>query len=308
MKMKQTLVATAVMAVLAGTTNLAMAAPQGGTSNSASVQVGASNFPSPAATGNSGLRMLRTDSTWSGYVDIAAAPIAQVTAAATPNNTTTADFANWPGDLQPIAQVWLNDQDATANVYSLRQTRAIAVPNWPQFGGLVIGQVKDANGDAYAVGNAVYFGEWSPQDSPVAYPGTSTDLNMASDERTVWYVGDNAVTSTPGLSDVEYNVVGIRQTGEGTNLPGAPELYTGVLTANYNGVSGSLDGSIDRGLETVSFTGTTIANDGTFSNGSSIEGRFYNGAEALAGIYLGADPTEDVAFGGSYNGNGTITP
>ncbi|ENO86901.1 hypothetical protein C666_12085 [Thauera linaloolentis 47Lol = DSM 12138] len=70
-----------------------------------------------------------------------------------------------------------------------------------------------------------------------------------------------------------------------------------------------MSGSISRysGTQVVSFSGTAISSNGTFNNGSNLEGRFYNGAQALAGIYLGATAQDDVAFGGS-KVSGTITP
>lgn len=287
--MKMTVIATAVLALAAAAP--AFAAAQGGSSNTANVQVGPSDFPPGAPTGYAGISMLRNDGSWSGYVNIAAAPITQVTTYATAN-LAGPFYALHPGDGLPIAQVWYNNLSAVANVYSLRQVRYLTQAGWPHFGGLVIGQVK-----GMTAGNGVYFGEWSP---PVASPSTgdSTDLNMGSAGRTVWYVGDNAVTSMPTLTNVTYNVVGIRQTGVGSNLPHLPQLYSGTLTANYSGSSGSITGSIVRGSDSVNFTGTNIAAAGTFSNGSTISGRFYNNATALAGIYTGGGAGNHVAFGG----------
>lgn len=291
--MKKTVIATALLALAASPAFAQAPNVQGGSSNPGNVLVGPSDFP-PIITpaGYAGLRMKRADGAWSGYVNIAAGPIAQVTANATAN-TAGPFYASFP--LIPsikIAQVWYNNQNPTANVYSLRQVTSIPIAGWPQFGGLVVGQVKGT-----AAGNGVYFGEWSP---PVASPstGNSTNLNMTSSGRTVWYAGDNAVTSMPALVNAQYSVVGIRQTGVGTNLPHAPELYTGTLTANYGGSSGSITGSIARGSSSVNFAGTSIAAAGTFSNGSTINGRFYNSANALAGIYTGGGTGDHVAFGG----------
>lgn len=134
---------------------------------------------------------------------------------------------------------------------------------------------------------------------------------MASSERTVWYVGDDAVdtNSMPTAINATYGVIGIN--GVGTTAGGSPDnpnLYTGTLTASYGTGANSLAGSISRGTDTVDFTGTTIRKDGTFDKGTTIEGRFYNGAEALAGIYTGSSgAADDVAFGGSKI-SGTITP
>lgn len=295
--MRKKIVATAILGLLGVTGAMAQAANvQGGSSTPDNVQVGTSNFPTTAPTGYAGIRMLRNDGTWSGYVNIAAAPVNQVrtTVGTAGVNQAGPYFAKHPGDAQNIAQVWWNNQNAVADVYSLRQVRYLAAPNWPHFGGLVIGQVK-----GQTLGN-VFFGEWS---APVASPsaGNSTNLNMASSSRTVWYVGDNAVTATPALSNVAYNVVGIRRTGVGTNLPHAPNLYSGVLTANYNPsgpVSGNtLGGTLSRTGDANVTISATINGTGQF-NGTNVEGRFYNNANALAGIYTGGGVANHIAFGG----------
>jgi len=268
---------------------------------------GISNFaPEDLPTGNSGLKMWRTDNTWSDTIDLFYGPIKQVKDFATANEA--GPFFAKPLWLGPkVAQVWYNTNHKEANIYSLRQT--FRPPNWlngsvPHFGGVVVGQVKYKvnanNSEAYAVGSGVYFGEWSPA---LNNPSTndSTNLNMGHSERTVWYVGDNAVTSMPSLVNATYNVVGIRQTGVNGNLPHAPNLYTGTLTANYGSGNNTLTGAITRGSHSVNFAGTTISGNGTFKNGANtIEGRFYNNAQALAGIYTGGGSTSNhIAFGGS---------
>lgn len=295
--MKKTITATAVAVAalaLAGVSSAFAQAPnvQGGSSNMNNVQTGASTFPNIpiiAPNGYAGIRVWRNDNTWSGYIPLVA-PVTLTALAATANSAGPF-YADIPFTSIRVAQVWWNNLNPVANVHSLRQVTYPAAAGWPHFGGLVVGQVKGTTG-----GN-VYFGEWSP---PVASPstGNSTDLNMTSSGRTVWYAGDNAVTSMPTLVNAQYSVVGIRQTGVGTNLPHAPQLYTGTLTANYSGSSGSITGSIARGSSSVNFAGTSIAAAGTFSNGSTINGRFYNSANALAGIYTGGGAGDHVAFGG----------
>lgn len=294
--MKMTVIATAVLSLAAAVPAFAQAPNvQGSSSNTANVLVGSSDFPPPPVpAGYAGISMLRSDGSMSGYVNIAAGPITQVTGAATANQAGPF-YALHPGDGQRIAQVWYNNQNAVANVYSLRQLRYLTQAGWPHFGGLVIGQIKGAT-----AGNGVYFGEWSPPVSGTPNQGDSTNLNMTNSGRTVWYVGDNAVTSMPALVNAIYNVVGIRQTGVGSNLPYAPQLYTGALTANYSGGSGSITGSIVRGSESLNFAGTNISANGTFNNAANtIEGRFYNNAAALAGIYKGGAAGTHIAFGGS---------
>lgn len=300
--MQKLVLAAAILAAVGSVSAQAQTAPnvQGGSSSASNVNTGPSDFPNnasitlpnPPPKGVAALAMRRNDNTFSDYIPLVM-PVGQVTSFATAN-AAGPFFAKHPGDGQNIAQVWYNNQNAVANVYSLRQVRYLGQPGWPHFGGLVIGQVKGVTG-----GN-VFFGEWS---APVTTPSQtgSTDLNMASNSRTVWYVGDNAVTSMPALANATYNVVGIRQTGASGNLPHAPNLYSGTLTANYStsSASGSITGSITRGADSVNFNGTTIAANGTFAKGNQIEGRFYNNAAALAGIYKGGGAAGNVAFGGN---------
>tara|TARA_X000001388_G_scaffold50830_2_gene36791 strand:+ start:11429 stop:12388 length:960 start_codon:yes stop_codon:yes gene_type:complete len=319
--MKKSTLALTVMALLGS--GAVVAAPAGGTSNSSGVDVGASNH-FMFGGGNSGLKL---NGSAMGYIDIAGGPVNGSNAAISARDDGT---IMTPSDLglfgsSKIAQVW-NDTASvsggsdTANV-AINSVRQITPPFFaPQFGGLVIGQVGATSSGSPAdpvvplsVGSGVYFGEWAPA---VASPvDDSTDLNMSSANRTVWYVGDNAVTSTPNMVNAQYNVVGIRQTGEGTNLPTAHELYTGTLTANYGPGTNTLTGSIDRGLETVSFDSVAINSTGGFTGSGSdavgtgsIDGHFYNGAHELAGIYTTTNASDGVAFGGSHNGSGTITP
>lgn len=298
--MKQTVIATALLA-LAASSAFAQAPNVQGGSSSSNVVTGVSNFPSIpiiAPNGYAGISMRRNDGNMSLGTIPLMAPVTLATAAATANSNGTY-IAGIPLLMPNIAQVWRTDTsyNATAETFSLRQLSYPTATNWPHFGGLVIGRVA---GTSSANANGVYFGEWSPAKAggPGATP--STDLNMANAGRTVFYVGDNAVTSMPTLVNAQYSVVGIRQTGVGTNQPYAPTLYTGTLTANYASGSGSITGSIVRGSDSVNFAGTNIVAAGTFSNGSTINGRFYNNAAALAGIYTGGSGTGNhIAFGGS---------
>lgn len=332
--MKKSILALAVIAAMG--VNVAQAA-EGGSSGSG-VQVGTSNH-FLFDTGNSGLRL---NNDIYGYIDIADGPIRGSNAAIAEQGNggflqpkhVIGGIISWPN----IAQVWRdtaavngppNNQYANFAVNSIRQivTFPPLIPA-PQFGGLVIGQVGINSTGApanpvvpLAVGSGVYFGEWAPSvGSPAA---SGTNLNMTSNDRTVWYVGDNAVTSMPTAINATYGVIGINQTGtdaNGNTLPGGlPDnlnLYTGKLTVTYNGVpaTSSITGSLTRaGSSPVNFTGsgTIIKTDGTFDNSAganNIQGRFYNGAEALAGIHKGgAGVADDVAFGGS-KVSGTITP
>ena len=292
--MKKTFIANAILAIAAlSAMHVQAANVQGGSSNYRMVTVGASNFPFYVADrGYTGLSMTRANGWPSAYIDVHGEPV---------NLVGSASWANSPGPFYVhhlaflslrVAQAWHSSRNRTANIYSIRQTMIPYLPYWPQFGGLVIGQIKGTT-----KGNGVYFGEWSES---VSHPqrGDSTDLNMSSRRRTVWYAGDNAVTRMPTLVAARYDVTGIRQTGVGDNLPYAPKLYKGVLTANYSGSRGTIAGAIARGRDRVDFAGTTIASNGKFSKGNAIEGRFYNNAEALAGIYKGRTAADHVAFGG----------
>ncbi|MBW7900428.1 MAG: hypothetical protein H3C26_03060 [Rhodocyclaceae bacterium] len=298
--MKTQLIAAAVLAVIG--TSAAWAAPAGGSSNTANVLAGTSDFPSIpiiAPDGYAALSMKRNDGNFSGFIPLRA-PVTLTTTAATANTNGTY-IAGIPLLMPNIAQVWRTDTsyNATAETFSLRQLSYPTAANWPHFGGLVIGRVAGTGNT-----DGVYFGEWSPARTGGALPAPSTDLNMGSSGRTVWYVGDNPTTSMPTLTSVTYNVVGIRGVGTSAgNQPYAPDLYTGALVANYSGGSGSITGSIVRGSDSVSFAGTSIKSTGEFGNGpggnpGTIQGRFYNNANALAGIYTGGGASGNVAFGG----------
>ncbi len=313
--MKKSTVALAIMALVGSGAALA-ASPnvQGGTSNIAGVKVGASNH-SMFAGGNSGVA-LNGDAS---RIDLAGGPIkgSNKAIAARGNGTIMkpADVGMFPLPIN-IAQVWKASASNGAAQFAINSVRQITqISLAPQFGGLVIGQVANASGAPLAVGSGVYFGEWAPRAAGTP-PSNSSNLNMTSTSRTVWYVGDNAVQTTPGLSNVQYNVIGINQTGTDASgatlaggLPASPNLYKGTLTANYvaGGSNNKITGAISRGSSSIDFAGTTIGDQGTFSKGSTIDGRFYNGAQALAGIYKGATAADHVAFGGS-KVSGTITP
>jgi len=318
MKMKKSTLALAIMALVGSGAALA-ASPnvQGGTSNSSGVAVGSSNHGTFGG-GNSGVALNGA----STRIDLAGGPIngSNNAIAARGNGTilTPADMGMLPLPIN-VAQVWkdtesVNGAGSTYANFAVNSIRQITtLPIAPQFGGLVIGQVATNSSGApaspvvpLAVGSGVYFGEWAPRATGTP-PANSTNLNMTSADRTVWYVGDNAVTAMPTLVNAVYGVIGINQTGTDAagnvlpgGLPGNQNFYTGKLTANYGSGTGSITGTIDRGSSSINFAGTSIGSNGTFNNGSTIEGRFYNNADALAGIYTGgASVADHVAFGGS---------
>ncbi len=320
--MKKSTLALAIMALVgSGTAFAASPNVEGGSSDISGVETGESNHILFGGS-NSGVALNGASS----YIDLAGGPI-------NGSNNAINDHGNGaimtPGDMGlpdlpiDVAQVWRADASVNGGgssyanfaINSVRQITTLSFA--PQFGGLVIGQVgANSTGSAadpaqpLSVGEGVYFGEWAPRTDGTP-PQDSTDLNMASSDRTVWYVGDNAVDAStmPTVISATYGVIGIN--GVGTTAGGTPDnpnLYSGTLTASYSSGSGSLSGSIARGTSTLSFANTSINSDGTFSNDSNIDGRFYNGAEALAGIHkAGAGVADDVAFGGSKI-SGTITP
>ncbi|AHA20440.1 hypothetical protein PA1R_gp4533 [Pseudomonas aeruginosa PA1R] len=194
------------------------------------------------------------------------------------------------GDTR-IAQVWKNNvsfNGDTTTINSVRQMIVPPLPFMPDFGGLVIGKVE---------GSAVYFGEWAPKGANYT-DVASTNLNMGSSSRTVWFSGENPTTSMPNLVNAKYNVVGINQ-----HNPENPNAYTGVLTANYavGGSNNRLTGNLDRsGSASLGFDNVVINHNGTFGNAGNVSGQFYNNAGALAGIHrAGAGVQDDVAFGGA---------
>ena len=311
--MKKSTLALAIMALIGSGAAMAASPNVQGNSSGPGVATGSSDH-NPFGGLNSGLALNGAAT----YIDLAGGPIkGSNNAIAARGNGTILKPADMGMPALPInvAQVWkdtasVSDGSNNANfaINSVRQITTLSFA--PQFGGLVVGQVADASGTPLAVGNGVYFGEWAPRAAGTP-PLNSTDLNMASADRTVWYVGDNAVKDgeMPTLVNAVYGVIGINGVGTAAGgTPDNPNLYTGQLTANYGAGTGSITGTIDRGSNSISFAGTNINSNGAFSNNSTINGHFYNGANELAGIYTGAaGATDDVAFGGSKI-SGTITP
>lgn len=207
-----------------------------------------------------------------------------------------------PGDVNPVlgwfsseklGQVWYEKRANNTEVFSVRQMAELSekglLKKAPKFGGMTFAKVPTA-------ATNVFFGEWAPRKNGTA-PENSTDLNMGSSQRTVWYVGENPTANMPKLANAKYNVLGINK-----HTPGKNDFYTGVLTANYGAGKNELSGSISRPGDSVNFAGTNIWSNGTFNNGKAderITGRFYgSGAEALAGIVDRAGVDKDIAFGG----------
>ena len=312
MKLCKTMLATVLLASF----GIASAGIAGGSSNQAHVRDGESDIM-PFGSGDPGLSLSNDGNAFSFYVNLENGPVTKINRkfGGTPIN----GHNNWYGNAdgtrnpqhlraadvflplslfvrEPLGQVWYEKRHNNTEVYSVRQMAELSssgiAAKIPKFGGLVIAKVPGMPRE----GN-VFFGEWAPRKNGTA-PDNSTDLNMGSSQRTVWYVGENPTQNMPRLVNARYNVLGVNQ-----HTPGRNDFYTGVLTANYGAGSGSLAGSISRPGDSVNFAGTRIDHRGTFNNGEhaadKITGRFYgSGAEALAGIVDRAGVDKDVAFGG----------
>ena len=307
---------TMLAAVLLASFGIASAGIAGGSSNQAHVRDGESDIM-PFGSGDPGLSLSNDGNAFSFYVNLENGPVTKINRkfGGTPIN----GHNNWYGNAdgtrnpqhlraadvflplslfvrEPLGQVWYEKRHNNTEVYSVRQMAELSssgiAAKIPKFGGLVIAKVPGMPRE----GN-VFFGEWAPRKNGTA-PENSTDLNMGSSQRTVWYVGENPTQNMPRLVNARYNVLGVNQ-----HTPGRNDFYTGVLTANYGAGKNELSGSISRPGDSVNFANTNIQSDGTFNNGEhaadKITGRFYgSGAEALAGIVDRAGVDKDVAFGG----------
>ena len=312
MKLCKTMLATVLLASF----GIASAGIAGGSSNQAHVRDGESDIM-PFGSGDPGLSLSNDGNAFSFYVNLENGPVTKINRkfGGTPIN----GHNNWYGNAdgtrnpqhlraadvflplslfvrEPLGQVWYEKRHNNTEVYSVRQMAELSssgiAAKIPKFGGLVIAKVPGMPRE----GN-VFFGEWAPRKNGTA-PDNSTDLNMGSSQRTVWYVGENPTQNMPRLVNARYNVLGVNQ-----HTPGRNDFYTGVLTANYGAGKNELSGSISRPGDSVNFADTKIQSDGTFNNGryaaDKITGRFYgNGAEALAGIVDRTGADKDVAFGG----------
>lgn len=303
---------TLLAAVLYGAFGVAVAAPAGESSNGNTVEPGTSSAL-PFGAGKAGLRF-NSGNGWSTSINLENGPVKHIrrkhgntpinggNAAANVNGTQNARYLTLK-DVAPVVgwfynptlgQIWYENRAHNTEVYSIRQMAEPNLPAAPKFGGLVIAKVPNMSD-----GN-VFFGEWAPRAGNPAQ--NSTDLNMNSSQRTVWYVGDNPTSRTAGLASATYNVVGINK-----HTPGQNDFYTGQVTANFGtAVTGTMSGNIARPGDSVSFNGVVINNsDGTFRSGNGnnqdIRGRFYgSGAAAMAGIAKrnATNVGDDVAFGG----------
>ncbi len=265
---------------LALASSTSFAAVTGGSSTTY-VSVGQSNLQGAGEVGIAMPTVVGGTADSSKIVSFKSGPITQTNALIPTAGTTSAHIVM---NGVKISETWKSSVAYGTQVYSYRQI-SDPLPNFPQFGGEVIAKVP---------GVEVYFGEWAPRKTGVQ-PDNSTDLNLTSANRTVFYAGENATTAMPTLVNAKYDVVGIKRFD-----PSAPSVSSGTLTANYGGSSGTLAGSIAGGAGTVNFTGTNIASNGSFQNASGyIKGQFYgSGAEALAGIYNNGSTATSVAFGG----------
>ncbi|MDR0280880.1 MAG: transferrin-binding protein-like solute binding protein [Paucimonas sp.] len=271
-----------VLSALSLMASTSFAATVSGGSSNAYVKAAPSNM---LAAGTAGIAMPTTvggAADTSKVVSFAAGPIAQTNALITTPGSALAHISQYnpsTGATTIVSETWKNTVAYNTNVYAYRQI-SDPVPTFPQFGGEVIAKVSGAE---------VYFGEWAPRKTGTQ-PLNSTDLNLSSPDRAVWFVGENPTTSMPTLVNAKYNVVGINQYNPGSGTG----VTSGVLTANYGSGSGTISGSVGS----INFGGTTIASNGSFARSTQIQGQFYGAnAEALAGIYVNG--ATKVAFGGA---------
>jgi len=274
---------------LASTATLAQTVVAGGSSTNY-IAVGASNSPQ-GTPGRAGISMPTTippttnPADQSFIVGFADGPLVQTNNAL--NGLPGNGYIVLPNGTL-ISETWKAIGSNNTEIYAYRQIGS-PLEGFPQFGGEVVAKVS---------GHEVYFGEWAPKGNNTG-EAHNPNLNMNSALRTVFYVGENPTTNMPNLVNAKYDVVGVRRYNPDTQAG----VYTGVLTANYGGGSGTLSGTVGY----VNFNGTTIASNGTFTGQSGrIEGRFYGAAaEALAGIYnvnVRSDSrgtSRDMAFGGA---------
>ena len=321
---KQTLLA----ATLCGVFGVAVAAPEGGSSQKRkdgdwiTVKPGTSSWQ-PFGAGKAGLAF-STDNghSWSNSINLEDGPVKHIGIKYKQGTQKVPINGNNPyanvdgtrnpkhlrlGDVKPVigwfynpklGQVWYENRHNNTEVYSVRQITEPKLPFAPKFGGLVIAKVPGMGGSD---GN-VFFGEWAPRKGNP--PDNSTDLNMDDDNRTVWFVGENPTKNTTGLATATYNVVGINK-----HTPGKNDFYTGEIKATFGTDKfGSMSGVLKRaGDKDLSFNGVQITNSkGTFNsipgrNNEGITGQFYgNGAAAMAGYAeRGNGKGDDVAFGGA---------
>ena len=292
---------------------------QGGSSNTKAIKVGSSSLI-PFGAGRAGIAISNAaDSNYSFSVNLENGPARRirdkygrtpinggnqnvnVNGAANPRYLTPSDVNPVLGwfSSEKLGQVWYEKRANNTEVFSVRQMAELSkkglLKKAPKFGGMTFAKVPTA-------ATNVFFGEWAPRKNGTA-PENSTDLNMGSSQRTVWYVGENPARnlSNMTISKATYNVVGINN-----HTPGRNDFYTGQVTADF-GSKAVMGGSISRDdKDTLTFKDVSInLRNGTFTstgttNKEGITGQFYGtNAAALAGYATrGNGVGDDVAFGG----------
>nr|WP_314169126.1 Slam-dependent surface lipoprotein [uncultured Neisseria sp.] len=292
---------------------------QGDSSNTKAIKVGSSSLI-PFGAGRAGIAISNAaDSNYSFSVNLENGPARRirdkygrtpinggnqnvnVNGAANPRYLTPSDVNPVLGwfSSEKLGQVWYEKRANNTEVFSVRQMAELSekglLKKAPKFGGMTFAKVPTA-------ATNVFFGEWAPRKNGTA-PENSTDLNMGSSQRTVWYVGENPARnlSNMTISKATYNVVGINN-----HTPGRNDFYTGQVTADF-GSKAVMGGSISRDdKDTLTFKDVSInLRNGTFTstgttNKEGITGQFYGtNAAALAGYATrGNGVGDDVAFGG----------
>ncbi|MCQ9084377.1 Slam-dependent surface lipoprotein [Vibrio harveyi] len=137
----------------------------------------------------------------------------------------------------------------------------------------------------------VWFGEW--------YEGKK---DSEFNNRTVYYVGNDAGTTVPTSGKATYNITGINKFSGANKLSGTFNADFGAKTLDGSINNSNLTVSVDATINTATaaFNGTAQAvQNGTTTNGAS-QGHFFGAnAAGLAGIATFTNNSDlDTAFGG----------
>ena len=137
----------------------------------------------------------------------------------------------------------------------------------------------------------IWFGEW--------YEGKQ---DQGYNNRTVYYIGDNAGTTVPTSGTATYNITGINKFSGGNKLTGTFNANFGAQTLTGAITNGGLNIDINAQINaaTASFNGVATATKNSAITVGSSQGHFFGAnAAALAGFAkFGTNSQLDTAFGG----------
>ena len=144
---------------------------------------------------------------------------------------------------------------------------------------------------AQVANSDIWFGEW--------YEGAQDqDFN----NRTVYYIGNDAGTTVPTSGTATYNITGINKFSGSNKLTGAFDADFGAQTLSGNISNGSLKVNVTAQINaaTAAFTGNATATQNAVATAGSSKGHFFGAnAAALAGFAkFDTNSQLDTAFGG----------